>query len=73
MSNYGQPQPYPPPGQPLYGQPGQWPPPPTAKPEQVKRAAIVVTLDEVPGRQITEVLGEAVGVVARTRELRPDL
>jgi uncharacterized protein YbjQ (UPF0145 family) len=39
----------------------------------VKRSTIVVTLDEVPGRQITEVLGEAIGVVARTRELRPDL
>jgi uncharacterized protein YbjQ (UPF0145 family) len=69
---YGQPQQYPPPGQPPYGQAGQWPQP-AAKPELVKRDTIVVTMDEVPGRQITEVLGEAVGVVARSRELRPDL
>jgi uncharacterized protein YbjQ (UPF0145 family) len=69
---YGQPQ-YPPPGQPAYGQAGQWTPQPAAKPELVKRGTIVVTMDEVPGRQITEVLGEAVGVVARSRELRPDL
>jgi uncharacterized protein YbjQ (UPF0145 family) len=30
-------------------------------------------MDTVPGRQIDEVLGEVIGVVARTRELRPDL
>jgi uncharacterized protein YbjQ (UPF0145 family) len=70
---YGQPQPYGPPGQQPYGQPGQWPAPPAAKPELVRRSTIVVTMEEVPGRQIEEVLGEAVGVVARSRELRPDL
>ena len=67
---YGQPpQPY---GQP---QPGQWTPqPPIAKkPTLVTRALPVVTMDFLPGREISEVLGEVVGVVARTRELRPDL
>ena len=74
---YGQPQqPYgqqpPPYGQP---QPGQWTPqPPIAKkPTLVTRALPVVTMDYLPGREISEVVGEVVGVVARTRELRPDL
>jgi uncharacterized protein YbjQ (UPF0145 family) len=39
----------------------------------VKRPIVVVTMDAVPGREIAEVRGEVVGVVARTRELRPDL
>ncbi len=76
---YGQPpqqQPYGQPPQP-YGQPqpGQWTPqPPIAKkPTLVTRALPVVTMDFLPGREISEVLGEVVGVVARTRELRPDL
>ena len=75
---YGQPpqQPYGQPQQP-YGQPqpGQWmPQPPIAKkPTLVTRALPVVTMDYLPGRDISEVLGEVVGVVARTRELRPDL
>ena len=30
-------------------------------------------MDTVPGREIAEVVGEVIGVVARTRELRPDL
>ena len=30
-------------------------------------------MDAVPGREIAEVIGEVIGVVARTRELRPDL
>ncbi|HLL62862.1 MAG TPA: heavy metal-binding domain-containing protein [Propionibacteriaceae bacterium] len=66
---YGQPPPY---GQP---QPGQWTPqPPIAKkPTLVTRSLPVVTLEHLPGREISEVLGEVVGVVARTRELRPDL
>ena len=69
---YGQPQP----GQPGYGQqPGQWTPqPPTAKkPAVVPRSIPVVTMDAVPGREIADVVGEVIGVVARTRELRPDL
>ena len=75
---YGQPQqPY---GQPPapYGQPpqpGQWTPqPPIAKkPTLVTRTLPVVTMEHLPGREISAVLGEVVGVVARTRELRPDL
>ena len=30
-------------------------------------------MDDVPGREIADVVGEVIGVVARTRELRPDL
>jgi uncharacterized protein YbjQ (UPF0145 family) len=33
----------------------------------------VVTMENVPGREISDVIGDVVGVVARTRELRPDL
>jgi uncharacterized protein YbjQ (UPF0145 family) len=56
------------------GQQGQWTPqPPTPRLGLVKRPIVVVTMDAVPGREIAEVLGDVVGVVARTRELRPDL
>jgi uncharacterized protein YbjQ (UPF0145 family) len=56
------------------GQPGQWTPqPPTPRLGLVKRPIVVVTMDAVPGREIEQVLGDVVGVVARTRELRPDL
>jgi uncharacterized protein YbjQ (UPF0145 family) len=57
------------------GQPGQWTPQPsaTARPTLVDRPIVVVTMDAVPGREVAEVLGDVVGVVARTRELRPDL
>ena len=61
---------------PPYGQqPGQWTPqPPIAKkPTVVSRSLPVVTMEQVPGRETTEVIGEVIGVVARTRELRPDL
>ena len=37
------------------------------------RALPVVTMENVPGREISGVIGDVVGVVARTRELRPDL
>ncbi|WP_375424517.1 heavy metal-binding domain-containing protein [uncultured Friedmanniella sp.] len=78
---YGQPQPgY---GQPGYGQqgygpqgaPGQWTPqPPVArKPTLVKHALPVTTMDKLVGQEITEVLGDVLGVVVRTRELRADL
>jgi uncharacterized protein YbjQ (UPF0145 family) len=68
----GQPPAQAPYGQP--GQPGQWTPqPPTPRLGLVKRPIVVVTMDAVPGREINEVLGDVVGVVARTRELRPDL
>jgi uncharacterized protein YbjQ (UPF0145 family) len=60
---------------PAYGQPGQWTPQPPAerKPAIVSHALPVVTMDTVPGQQISEVVGDVVGVVARARELRPDL
>jgi uncharacterized protein YbjQ (UPF0145 family) len=61
---------------PPYGpQPGQWTPqPPIArKPTLVSRPLPVVTMEQVPAREIDEVIGEVIGVVARTRELRPDL
>jgi uncharacterized protein YbjQ (UPF0145 family) len=66
-----QPQPY---ATPYPGQPGQWPPQfAIARPALVRRSTVVVTMDTVPGRQIEEVLGDVIGVVARVRELRPDL
>ena len=37
------------------------------------RALPVVTMENLPGREISGVIGDVVGVVARTRELRPDL
>jgi uncharacterized protein YbjQ (UPF0145 family) len=78
-----QPGQYPPPQQP-YGQPGQapygqqptqWTPQPPAirQPAVVQRPLPVVTMETVPGREISSVVGDVVGVVARTRELRPDL
>lgn len=53
----------------------QWTPQPVAakKPEVVNRGLPVTTMDTVPGREIAEAVGEVIGVVARTRELRPDL
>ena len=66
-------QPYGQPGQ--YGQQPQWTPQPpaTRQPAIVQRPLPVVTMETVPGREISAVLGDVVGVVARTRELRPDL
>ena len=76
---YGQYPPQQPYGQPPQGpygqQPTQWTPQPPAlkQPAVVPRALPVVTMESVPGREISEVIGDVVGVVARTRELRPDL
>ena len=67
---YGQPQ------QGAYGQqPGQWTPQPPAlkQPSVVTRPLPVVTMETVPGREISGLIGDVMGVVARTRELRPDL
>ena len=66
-------QPYGQPGQ--YGQQPQWTPQPpaTRQPAIVQRPLPVVTMETVPGREISDVVGDVVGVVARTRELRPDL
>jgi uncharacterized protein YbjQ (UPF0145 family) len=84
MSNYGQqppygqnpPNPYGQQQQAPYGQqPPQWTPQPPAmkQPAVVRRSLPVVTMEIVPGREIASVVGDVVGVVARTRELRPDL
>jgi uncharacterized protein YbjQ (UPF0145 family) len=76
---YGQYPPQQPYGQPPQGpygqQPTQWTPQPPAlkQPAVVPRALLVVTMENVPGREISGVIGDVVGVVARTRELRPDL
>ena len=76
---YGQPQPgygqappqpgYPPqqPGQ------GQWVAQNTRKPAVAVRSIPVVTLDALPGREIAYVVGDVVGIVARSRELPPEL
>ena len=82
---YGQPQPgaYGQPPQQGYGQPPQqgygqynqqqqWAPP-QQRPTLRRFGMPVLTLDTVPGRETVEVLGPVVSVVARTRELRPDL
>ncbi|HYP46071.1 MAG TPA: heavy metal-binding domain-containing protein [Propionibacteriaceae bacterium] len=79
-------QPYGRPAPAAYGQPAappqpygqgypqqQWTAPVAARPQLVRRALIVLTLDAVPGRVVTDVLGEVVGVVARSRELPPHL
>jgi len=69
-------QPYGQPAQGPYGQqPTQWTPQPPAmkQPAVVQRPLPVVTMETVPGREISEIVGDVVGVVARTRELRPDL
>jgi uncharacterized protein YbjQ (UPF0145 family) len=70
-------QPYGQPGQqgPYGQQPPQWTPQPPAlkQPAVVSRSLPVVTMETVPGREINDVVGDVVGVVARTRELRPDL
>jgi uncharacterized protein YbjQ (UPF0145 family) len=73
---YPQQQPYGQPAQGPYGQqPTQWTPQPPAlkQPALVPRALPVVTMENVPGRETAGVIGDVVGVVARTRELRPDL
>ena len=81
---YGQPQPgYGQPQQGAYGQPPQqgygqygqqqWAPPQPPRPALRRFGMPVLTMDAVPGRETTEVLGPVVSVVARTRELRPDL
>src|SRR5215217_877619 len=68
-------QPYGQPGQGPYGQTPQWTPQPPAmkQPAVVQRSLPVVTMETVPGREISSVVGDVVGVVARTRDLRPDL
>lgn len=70
---YGQPQ-----GQPSQSQPPhQWQPEPQQPPAPTKpaiatHAITVVTMDSIPGRQIAGVVGEVLGVVARSREIPRD-
>ena len=45
----------------------------TRKPGLMERALPVVTMDVLPGREIAEVVGDVVGVMARNRELPPEL
>jgi uncharacterized protein YbjQ (UPF0145 family) len=77
---YGQPQPGQnpygqPPGQPYGQQPGQsqWVAQTTRRPAVVTRAIPVVTMETLPGREVAEVVGDVVGIVARSRELPPEL
>ena len=83
---YGQqpPQPYgqqPPPnpyGEREYRQPppqgqGQWVAQTPSRPTVAPRSIPVVTLDTLPGREIAEIVGDVVGVVARGRDLPPEL
>ena len=60
---------------PQQGQPGQgpWVAQTPSRPTVVPRSIPVVTLDALPGREIAEVVGEVVGVVARGRDLPPEL
>lgn len=62
-------------GQAPYGQPqpGGWPAPSAPRPTLRHQALPVLTMESVPGREIAGVVGTVVGVVARARELRPDL
>lgn len=77
---YGQPQPnpygereyrQPPPQQP--GQQGPWVAQTPSRATVVPRSIPVVTLEALPGREIAEVIGDVVGVVARGRDLPPEL
>lgn len=67
QGGYAQPQGY---GQPGYG---QQPPPWSPQPALRRQPLPVLTMESVPGREIATVVGAVVGVVARSRELRPDL
>ena len=80
----GQPNPYglqPPPnpyGEREYRQPppqgqGQWVAQTPSRPTVAPRPIPVVTLDALPGREIAEIVGDVVGVVARGRDLPPEL
>jgi uncharacterized protein YbjQ (UPF0145 family) len=75
---YGQPLPPNPYGEREYRQPppqgqGQWVAQTPSRPTVAPRSIPVVTLDALPGREIAEVVGDVVGVVARGRDLPPEL
>lgn len=81
QQGWGQPQgqPWGAPGQPgQFGAPPAQPVPATPVPEPEPRKAVfrerdlpVVTTETIPGRVITEVVGEVIGVVTRARDMRP--
>lgn len=58
-----------PPQQGPYGQQPQAPAPQVNKPALASHTIAVTTLAEVPGQSVSSVLGEVIGVVARSREL----
>ena len=68
-----QPGPLPPPGQQPGAQQGPWVAQTPSRPTIVPRAIPVVTLESLPGREIAEIVGDVVGVVARGRDLPPEL
>lgn len=52
---------------------GQWVAQTPSRPTVAPRSIPVVTLDALPGREIAEIVGDVVGVVARGRDLPPEL
>jgi uncharacterized protein YbjQ (UPF0145 family) len=46
---------------------------PVGRPELVERPIPVVTMEAIPGREISAVIGDVVGVIARMRELPREL
>ena len=75
---YGQQPPPNPYGEREYRQPppqgqGQWVAQTPSRPTVAPRSIPVVTLDALPGREIAEIVGDVVGVVARGRDLPPEL
>ena len=74
QGGYGQAQPgYAQPSPRAYGPAPSWSPAPSAPAPLRRQTLPVLTTERVPGREIAEVVGAVVGVVARSRELRPDL
>jgi uncharacterized protein YbjQ (UPF0145 family) len=59
--------------QPPPGQQGPWVAQTPSRPTVVPRSIPVVTVDSLPGREIAEVVGDVLGVVARGRDLPPEL
>lgn len=68
-----QPGPPTPPGQQPGPQQGPWVAQTPSRPTVVPRAIPVVTLESLPGREIAEIVGDVVGVIARSRDLPPEL
>ena len=74
--DFRQPQPPAPsasPGQQAGSQQGPWVAQTPSRPTVVPRAIPVVTVESLPGREIAEIVGDVVGVIARSRDLPPEL